>query len=304
MVGRRDLLRRSGAAVAGAIGATVVGNGVASAGGERNSGQRTSFASPPKARALLVLDRSGSMVSLRDAVVESINAFLSDQAREAPNLEIGLMQFDTAGSSGLDVTETFDFTPASLCRRLTLDDYQPRGTTPLLAAVAHAINRMEKVTRPADKSLLVVQTDGFENSSPREITKQVIADLIAAKKAEGNWTFVFLGADIDAWGEAASMNVSLGNTAGYANTFAGTSSVYARVSQATTSWSIGGLKSTDSFFGNDASQVGDVVNVTGTADTPLLIDVPTTTGSGVVWSTQRAELIDPPDNNKKNPRRA
>lgn len=234
MVGRRDILKRGGAAM------VAVGIGTGAVVTEAAASNGTSPDAPgsgdPKHVALIVLDRSGSMGPMQAAVTESINTYLEEQT-DKQGLWIGLVQFDSMKSKEGNYCEPiFGFLPASATPRLGPNDYQPRGGTPLLAAVAEGINKLEQVIRPTDRALMIFQTDGGENESPPEITREVIRGLMKAKEAAGNWTFAFLGADIYAWGEGGSLGYSAGSTRAYRNTRGGTQDVYAAASAGTANW--------------------------------------------------------------------
>jgi hypothetical protein len=60
---------------------------------------------------------------------------------------------------------------------------------------------------------VVILTDGYENGS-RQYTKAHIKDLIEAKTKEG-WTFVYLGANQDAFAEAGDLGISQNCTMNY-----------------------------------------------------------------------------------------
>jgi len=64
---------------------------------------------------------------------------------------------------------------------------------------------------------VIVMTDGEENSS-RRFTKEQITGEIQQREAAGNWTFVYLGADQDAWAAAQGLGFAAGNVAAYAST--------------------------------------------------------------------------------------
>lgn len=231
MVGRRDLLKRS----AGVIAAAGIGTGmtVQNADGQGITARESD---DPKHIVLIVLDRSGSMTALRTSVITSVNEYLDQQANNT-GMHIGLVQFDDNKTKDNFYCEPiFSFTPAATTPRLKANDYQPRGSTPLLAAFAESISKLEQVIRPQDRALLVVQTDGGENCSPPEITRAVIKQLISAKENEGNWTFAFMGADIDAWGEGGSLGIAAGSTLGYQNTSSGTQAAYATLSDSSNTW--------------------------------------------------------------------
>jgi uncharacterized protein YegL len=146
----------------------------------------------------VVLDRSGSMQSIRDDAEGGLKAFLADQA-EVPGLAtVSLYQFDheyEAVYESRDVRELPDF-------RLT-----PRGNTALLDAVGRTIAHVDAETakdRP-DQVVVVVVTDGQENSS-REFTPAQCRELIEARERLG-WKFVFLAADATAFAEGAAMSM-------------------------------------------------------------------------------------------------
>jgi hypothetical protein len=113
--------------------------------------------------------------------------------------------------------------------------------------------------RPQDRALLVIQTDGGENASPPEITKDVVQNLIAAKKAEGNWTFAFMGAGVSAWGGNEAMGIAAGSTHNYVNSAVGTRSAYAATATATVNWSNNSGARLDHFYTGVADKVADDV---------------------------------------------
>lgn len=75
------------------------------------------------------------------------------------------------------------------------------------------------------KVLCVVVTDGEENSS-KETTAEHLRNMTTEREADG-WTFIYLGANQDAWSEGRAMGYSgtaSGQTVGYASTPVGTAS--------------------------------------------------------------------------------
>jgi hypothetical protein len=94
--------------------------------------------------------------------------------------------------------------------------YQPRGGTPLYDAVGRAIRSIDEgIARRADRGepredqVVVVISDGEENSSVAYRQSQVFA-MIEERKERG-WTFVFLGANQDAYAEGGGIGVAHGN---------------------------------------------------------------------------------------------
>jgi hypothetical protein len=58
----------------------------------------------------------------------------------------------------------------------------------------------------AGKVIFMITTDGIENSS-HEFTYEKIKELIKHQQEKFNWEFIFLGANIDAKKEAASIGI-------------------------------------------------------------------------------------------------
>ncbi len=181
----------------------------------------------------LVVDRSGSMESMRTDAEGGVNAFIRRQAAEPGEALVTLVQFDTE----------YEFlsrgTPAAQVGEYTL---VPRGSTALLDAVGRAINetgaRLATMAEPDRPGLVVfvVVTDGQENSS-HEFSKAKIKEMIEHQQTVYNWQFTFLGANQDAFAEAGSMGFSAGGTAGYspdkaAVAYANVGSKVARMRQA------------------------------------------------------------------------
>ena len=90
------------------------------------------------------------------------------------------------------------------------ENYRPNALTPLYDAIGRTIRNLES---KKGSKLVVIQTDGYENSS-KEFSQKGIFDLISEKKKEG-WTFAFLGADIDSWKIGQQLGLDRGNVMNY-----------------------------------------------------------------------------------------
>jgi hypothetical protein len=171
----------------------------------------------------LVVDRSGSMLSIREDAEGGINSFVSGQAKQPGQASFTLVQFDTEYEfvhRGVPISEV----PA----------YQlvPRGSTALLDAVGRAINEsgsrlaaMKEADRPG-LVVFVVVTDGQENSS-REFTKARIKEMIEHQQTHYNWQFTFLGANQDAFAEGGALGVARAGIANFSKAKVG--AAYANV---------------------------------------------------------------------------
>jgi uncharacterized protein YegL len=160
-----------------------------------------------------VLDRSGSMESMASDVVGGFNGFLAEQQADWPDALMTLIQFDSN-----DPHEVLaEAVPIAEVRRLSRDSFAPRGGTPLYDAMGHAITdatiRIEqrRAARQPDESILFVTfTDGEENQSVQYRREQLF-DLVKKHEQEG-WTFVYLGADQDAYAEGGRVGFSASST--------------------------------------------------------------------------------------------
>lgn len=181
----------------------------------------------------LLLDRTGSMASIRDEVIGGFNAFVADQQRQAGRATLTLVQFDS--QHPYEVVHRA--LPIQDVPPLTTQTYVPRAATPLLDALGRAILDLEATLaalaeeeRP-EQVVLVVITDGQENAS-REFSKAQVTDLIQAKQAQG-WQVVFLSADLDAIDEAVTTGIGVDQTLAFDATGQGTRQALASLSRHT-----------------------------------------------------------------------
>lgn len=164
----------------------------------------------------LVLDRSGSMHHLRDDVIGGTNKFLDDQVEVegVPDARatVSIHRFDTEYET---IAENEPLTYEST--RLNRDNYQPRGGTALLDAIGDTIKNTGRFLAglPEDERpgsvLIVINTDGEENSSTKYTKPQVI-EMIKEQRDKYNWQFIYLGANQDAIAVGDSFGLSYGTS--------------------------------------------------------------------------------------------
>ena len=100
--------------------------------------------------------------------------------------------------------------------------YRPDGMTALYDAIGHTVlqtdQRLQAEGRGDEKVLVVVMTDGLENSST-DYDAHAIAELVRTYDERPNWTFVYLGAGHDtiqaAQDAAAPMGYKKANAMGW-----------------------------------------------------------------------------------------
>uniref|UniRef100_A0A7V2ZKJ9 VWA domain-containing protein n=1 Tax=Ignavibacterium album TaxID=591197 RepID=A0A7V2ZKJ9_9BACT len=151
----------------------------------------------------VILDRSGSMQSIKSDIIGGFKTFLKQQKEVPGKATLTLVQFDT----GNPYEVVHNYKPLQEIPELNDKTFVPRGGTPLLDCFGRGINDLSeyinKLTndQKPDKVFFIIITDGQENSS-REFKKSDIVKLIDEKKNKDNWEFLFLSADLDAIGDA------------------------------------------------------------------------------------------------------
>lgn len=167
-----------------------------------------------------VLDRSGSMESMRQAAIDGFNEFLRDQQAAPGTVRLTLVLFDH------EIRTVHDAVPVAEILPLDHDSYVPRGSTALLDAVGETIDRLgQRFAAMPDKQkpghvAVAILTDGEENSSTR-FTWRDIAGRIQHQTDKYQWDFLFLGAGPDAIATAAKINIAAANSSSYAADAAG-----------------------------------------------------------------------------------
>ncbi len=142
------------------------------------------------------------MASRWDETLGAVNLYV-EKLKDAKVL---LATFDA--SQGMEFDVLRDLIPSDEWEKVTSKDATPRGTTPLYDAVGRVISIADKSN--ADKTIIVIMTDGCENAST-EYTGKSAKEAIARCKGKG-WEVVFLGADFDATLQAADVGVNYGKT--------------------------------------------------------------------------------------------
>ncbi len=171
-----------------------------------------------------LLDDSGSMASIRDAVISGFNEFAEAQ-KNAPGTAIfSLATF--AEKEDFKVVhsgvEGKDF-PS-----LHKDTYNPNGArTALYHGIISFIEDVEILEAGWTLKLgykppvvFIVMTDGIENAS-QPITKKDAFSKIDSKVKDDGWQVVYLGANQDAYAEGAGIGVKGQATQNFAATYAG-----------------------------------------------------------------------------------
>lgn len=179
---------------------------------------------------VFILDRSGSMCGMEEDTIGGFNSMLDKQKKEPGDALVTTVLFDN------EYETMHDRAPLQCVRAMTANDYSARGSTALLDAVGRAISLIriaQKHTPEAErpgKTVVVIITDGYENSS-REYSIEQVREMISKQTGLG-WEFLFLGANMDAVQAAGRMNIRADRAATYRPDGAGTRANYDAVDMA------------------------------------------------------------------------
>lgn len=163
---------------------------------------------------VFILDRSGSMAGLESDTIGGFNSLLDKQKKEPGDAILSTVLFD-------DQCEVIhDRQPIRTIRHITQEEYYVRGCTALLDAIGGAIQHIRRIhkhlkpeKRP-DKTLLIITTDGMENSS-RRFSYPQIKRMVEHQKEKHGWEFLFLGANIDAIATAKNFGIHSSRAVNY-----------------------------------------------------------------------------------------
>lgn len=144
-------------------------------------------------RLVFLLDRSGSMQSIKSDVIGGFHAFLAEQCDADGQCAVTLAQFNNR------YEVVYQGVPLSQVPQLELS---PRGGTALLDSMgklitdtAAEIDALPEEEKPGTV-VVAIMTDGHENAS-REWRRPDIKALVE-QQTEHGWEFLYMGADQDA----------------------------------------------------------------------------------------------------------
>jgi len=194
-----------------------------------------------------LLDESGSMSIRKDDVIKGFNEYIRSmkQEREASRrILVTLTKFNsTSGIQIAYLAKDIDEVPS-----LTKLTYAPTGNTPLYDAIGETAARLGKELqdeRGKPGVLFVIMTDGEENDSKEFREKAKITKVIQDREKE-DWTFIYLGADQNAWAQAGAIGMQMGNVRSFkSDNYVQT---FSALANQTSAYYKGGSHYTRSFF--------------------------------------------------------
>ncbi len=176
---------------------------------------------------VFILDKSGSMESHKRATISGFNEYMGTLKKDKKtDYIVSLTLFDTV------VKKLYKMESISEIDPLTERNYKPSGSTALYDAAMSTIIDAEQGLDKKTKILCVIMTDGEENSS-KEYTENHFRSKVKELEAKGNWTFVYLGANQDAYAVAQRYGINVMNTVTFNATDKGQGAVFTAMSMNT-----------------------------------------------------------------------
>lgn len=179
-----------------------------------------------------IIDRSGSMSSILESAINGFNEFIIEQKNQEGDAVVSTYMFSS------DYKKLYENVNVKECNLLDKTTFITGGMTALYDAIGYTIDNeidklgnLPKEERPI-KTLCVILTDGYENSS-KKYSKDKIKEMISEMKKDFDWEFIFLAANEDAAFTAETIGISKSNSYAWTNDSDGVKDAYAGISYAT-----------------------------------------------------------------------
>ena len=187
---------------------------------------KESGSNPELAEIAIVLDRSGSMESIRADMEGGFKTFMDEQRNQPGECVVSLYQFDDR------YEVVYEAKPIAEVSALGL---KPRGSTALLDAVGRSLTaigerhaNLPENQRPGAVVVLII-TDGAENAS-REWDLERVKSAIADAENTRKWKLVFMAADASAFAQAGQYGFNTARMGLVGKNSAGVGAMYAATS--------------------------------------------------------------------------
>lgn len=174
---------------------------------------------------LVILDKSGSMESIRKEAVDGYNETLGTiRAAQRKHIDTQEHFVSLAAFCSCGIEMIYDKTPIRDADKLRQEQYEPCCCTPLFDAIGSTIKRLKKDIRDVEDAavLVTIITDGYENAS-HEWTGAAIKTLVDECKKDG-WVFAFIGAGEDILRVASTISIT--NTVNWEKSSRGTKAMF------------------------------------------------------------------------------
>lgn len=182
---------------------------------------------------LIILDRSGSMESIRHEAVAGVNETLGTIRAAATRHDMA-QRVSLVAFCGCSVDAMIYNRSIDAVAPLELDNYLPCCMTPLYDAIGQSCTRLKcELKGRTDVAVSVtIITDGYENSS-REWSGGAVKALIESLKGDG-WLFAYIGANQDT--REVSYSLSIDNHLAFESTPESTCRMFDKERRSRRSW--------------------------------------------------------------------
>lgn len=200
---------------------------------------------------VVILDRSGSMASIRNDMIGGFNQFLSEQKKVPGKATMSLVRFDH------EYEPIYREVPLVEAPDLTPENFVPRGNTALYDAIGRTLvtlmeSREKTPASIPDKTLILLITDGEENAS-LEYTHDRVKELLEECKTKRGWDFVFMGSTEQSLKDAKNLGINI--NVNFAATGVGAKALYNQ-----TSASVRSYRMSNAAYNPNAQQDSDEKN--------------------------------------------
>jgi len=204
-----------------------------------------------------IVDASGSMNGSEKFVCDTFNEQLKI-AKEQEDQEtlITMVSFSSDVFGQKNILNMY-YANRPVDKVEEMAKWKCNGGTPLHDAVGNTIAKLrETVEQYPDRDISVlvnVITDGQENTS-KEYKGTQIKKIVSDLEKKGNWSFTFLGADIDVFAEGQKMAFASANTMKFDKSAAGFRGATVKMSNGNARFysnRTAGLRNVSDFYGDD-----------------------------------------------------
>lgn len=151
---------------------------------------------------LFLVDRSGSMITIREAMLTAMNSVISEQkefSEENPDKKA----IFTLATFNHELKTIVDAVPMSEVKLLEAADYVTRGSTSLYEAIIQTLSKYKK----HKNVIAVIVTDGEDTASQGQYTQDLSSHYIK-RMTEIGWKFIYLSSDPSTVEQGVRMGLS------------------------------------------------------------------------------------------------
>lgn len=179
-----------------------------------------------KTQVVLLIDRSGSMSTIKNDMEGAIKELITQQQKEPGECLVSTYLFDDRFETAFENRDIQQIEAVSI---------QPRGNTALVDAlgktislVGQQLNQTDESDKPS-KVIFVVVTDGEENAS-RKLQLKDVKNAVEHQREVYKWEFIFLGSNQDAVLSGQSFGFLSSRSITFSNNGCGTTGVFQSLS--------------------------------------------------------------------------